>query len=140
MINEKIKSAKKLLVEIYFQSLPDDRSKNLCILVDLIDNLIEDPEDVAFVPTDEQRKTYTSRLKGIEFTATHRGFPAKFIVTDNGSFQTPLGESFDAPTPALQSQWKDSMTNKELSFNGWGASDKNGRKLNDYIKEFVIKG
>jgi len=122
-----------LLAEAIVQIPQEERSEKIHYLLNSLKEDLSNPEKIKFVPTREQRQKHITKMAGVIFSTTMKGDTVSFIVTEDGKFLTPIG-LFNSPTSACVKQWGDNR-----AVNGWVATDSNGKKLDDYIRESIIR-
>lgn len=139
-LEDKILSLQKQLAEIIVQTPKGERSDLLHRLLDTLHADLQKPSTIKFVPTKEQRAEHRQKLSGIEFSVIIKGTRAWFIVDSNGNFENTHG-SFSSPSTALNKVCTGGeIYNPNWAYNGWVARDKDGKELDDYIRELIIKG
>lgn len=132
IVDAEIDKMKKQLASLIIQIPLEQRKEKIMFLLDGLREELNKPF-VRFLPTAEQRAAHIHKLVGKEFYVTMKGDTVSFVVTIDGKFSTPIG-IFDSPSTACIKQWGDNR-----SFNGWVAKDKDGKKMDIYICEFILK-
>jgi hypothetical protein len=109
-------------------------------LHDLINGLYRNIKEKAPVrPTGIQRKAYIKSLSGKIFTHKRENSSISFEDTVDGKFMCN-NNTYKSPCGAVEAFYKSDNKVKSTQNNAWQeAIDEEGKSLDDYIQEFLIK-